>query len=230
MSPIPELNLSLGMTDNPGSPFYAGNGEIGGVSKTDSGLRTHKISLTISDLEIGKITLTINKQNVEIPTYKMIVSDDKTNETTVYQVTRDMFSFVKKNTKKGILSFFGFKNFDKTSFLYENIPYEPADEIEILHISKYRNISHDSLIYQFNNPQKVYIFSGNINEITIPENNPYFIIIDNNDGKSFIGDILYREKFLKLTPRVELKIIKRNKIPKEMEINENGSIQKLIYL
>ncbi|OWP84588.1 hypothetical protein BWK59_04570 [Flavobacterium davisii] len=230
MSPIPQLNLSLGMTDNPGSPFYGGKGEMGQVSKTDSELRTHKISLTISDLEVGKISLTINKQNVEIPTYKMIVSDDKTNETTVYQVTRDIFSFVKKNTKKGLLSFFGFKNFDKTSSLYENIPYEPNDEIEILNLSKYRNISHDSLIYQFNNPEKVYLFSGNINQITIPENNPYFIIVDNNDGKSFIGDILYREKFLKLTPKVELKIIKRNKIPKEMEVNENGSIQKLIYL
>ncbi|MFK7114015.1 hypothetical protein V3468_06125 [Flavobacterium oreochromis] len=230
MSPIPELNLSLGMTDNPGSPFYGGKGEMARVSKTDSGLRTHKISLTISDLEVGKISLIIDNHNVEIPTYKMIVSDDKTNETTAYQITRDIFSFVKKNTKKGFLSFFGFKNFDKTSFLYENIPYEPTDEIETLSISKYRNISHDSLIYQFNNSEKVYLFSGNINQIKIPENSQYFIIVDNNDGKSFIGDILYREKFLKLTPKVELKIIRRNKIPKEMEVNENGSIQKLIYL
>ena len=36
MSPLPELNLNLGLTNNPGSPFYGGNGEEGIIVRTDS--------------------------------------------------------------------------------------------------------------------------------------------------------------------------------------------------
>ncbi|WP_435524211.1 hypothetical protein [Chryseobacterium indoltheticum] len=56
------------------------------------------------------------------------------------------------------------------------------------------------------------------------------MIVDYNDGKSFIGDILYREKFLKLTPKVELQIIKRPKVAKNFEYDDKGNIKRVVYL
>lgn len=97
MSPIPELNLSLGMP-NKNSFFNDNKEEV--VMRTDSGLRQHTISMLISDQEVGKVQLKINKREVEIPTYKLTVTDDKTNETEAYQVTRDTLNFVKSTTKK----------------------------------------------------------------------------------------------------------------------------------
>lgn len=55
MSPLPELNLNLGLTNNPGSPFYGGNGEESVVVRTDSALKKHIITLVISDQEAGLI-------------------------------------------------------------------------------------------------------------------------------------------------------------------------------
>lgn len=230
MSPLPELNLNLGMSDN----SSAGN-ENGDkiVVRTDSGLRKHTISMIISDQEVGKIHLKINNKEVGITTYKLTVTDDKTNETEAYQVTRDTLSFVKATTKKSFLSFLGIKRFDKTSFLYENIAYEPLREsIEKFDISRHRSLSQDKLIYQLSgNGQNIILYSGDINEFEKPESNTqYFMIVDNNDGKSFIGDILYREKFLKLTPKVELQIIRRNKVAKNFEYDDKGNIKKMIYL
>ena len=56
------------------------------------------------------------------------------------------------------------------------------------------------------------------------------MIGDKDGGKSFIGDILYREKFLKLTPKVELHIIKRKKVPKNFEYDDKGNIKKVMYI
>ena len=57
---------------------------------------------------------------------------------------------------------------------------------------------------------KSLFFSGSIPKLNNKsENNPYFWIIDHVEGQSFIGDILYREKFLKLTPQIELFINKK---------------------
>lgn len=228
MSPLPELNLNLGMSKN--SSSSAEREEI--VVRTDSGLRKHIISMIISDQEVGKVYLKINNKEVEIPTYKLTITDDKTNETEAYQVTRDTLNFVKTTTKKSILSFLGIKRFDKTSFLYENIAYEPLREsIEKFDISRHRSLSQDKLIYHLSgNGQNIILYSGNINEFEKPEDgSQYFIIIDNNDGRSFIGDILYREKFLKLTPKVELQIIRRSKVAKNFEYDDKGNIKRTIY-
>ena len=46
----------------------------------------------------------------------------------------------------------------------------------------------------------------------------------------FIGDILYREKFLKLAPKVKLHIIKRKTVSKAVETNKQGQTEKLIYI
>ena len=128
MSPLPELNLNLGMTNNSGSPFYGGNGEEGVVVRTDSGLKKHNITLIISDQEAGSVFLKIGEKEIEVPTYKLTLTDDKTEETEAYQVTRDTLGFVKSKTKKSFLSFLGFKRFDKTSFLYDTIAFEPQIE------------------------------------------------------------------------------------------------------
>ncbi len=230
MSPIPELNLNLGMTNNSDVSSEENNGV---VVRTDSGLRKHTISLLISDQQVGNISLKIGEKEIEIPTYKLTVTDDKTEETESYQVTRDTLSFVKSKTKKSFLSFFGFKRFDKTSYFYESIAFEPAlENIEKFDISRYRKLSEEVLTYKLQgNNKNVLLYAGNINGFEKPENiEQYFIVADNNNGRSFIGNILYREKFLKLTPKVELQIIKRNKVPKNFEYDDKGNIKKLIYL
>jgi hypothetical protein len=103
MSPLPELNLNLGLTNNPGSPFYGGNGEEGIIVRTDSAMKKHTITLVISDQEVGKILLKINDQELEVPTYKLTVTDDKTDETNAYQITRDTLNFVTSKTRSIIL-------------------------------------------------------------------------------------------------------------------------------
>lgn len=231
MSPIPELNLNLGII-NSNSSLHGENGE-GVVVRTDSGLRKHTITLLISDQEVGNVNLKIGEKEVEVPTYKLTVTDDKTKETESYQVTRDTLSFVKSKTKKSFLSFFGFKRFDKTSFFYENIAFEPSlESVEKFDISKHRKLSEEILTYELQgNDKKILLYAGDINEFEKPENiEQYFIVVDNNKGRSFIGDILYREKFLKLTPKVELEVIKRKKVPKNFEYDDKGNVKKLIYL
>lgn len=230
MSPIPELNLNLGMTHDSGSSSE-GNDNI--VVRTDSGLRKYTISLLISDQKVGNISLKIGEKEVEVPTYKLTITDDKTDETEFYQVTRDTLSFVKSKTKKSFLSFFGFKRFDKTSYFYESIAFEPSlESIEKFDISKHRKLSDDVLTYELQgNDKKILLYAGDVNGFEKPENiGQYFIVVDHNNGRSFIGDILYREKFLKLTPKVELQVIKRNKVPKNFEYDDKGNIKKLIYL
>lgn len=74
-------------------------------------------------------------------------------------------------------------------------------------------------------------YSGDINKFERQENiSQYFIVVDDNNGKSFIEDILYREKFLKLTPKVVLHTVRRKKVPKNFEYDDKGNIKKLIYL
>jgi len=231
MSPLPELNLNLGLTTNSGS--YERNGEEGVTVRTDSALKKHTILLVISDQEVGKILLKINDKELEVPTYKLTVTDDKTDETHAYQITRDTLSFITSKTKKSLFSFFGFKRFDTTSFLYENIPFEPQIEyLEKFDISRHRKLSQEVLTYELSgNSKKVLLYAGNINEFkALKEIDQYFVVVDQDEGKSFIGDILYREKFLKLTPKVELHIIKRKKIPKNFEYDDKGNIKKIVYL
>lgn len=230
MSPLPELNLNLGISKEKGSENDSQD-EI--IVRTDSAMKKHIITLVISDQEAGKISLKINDKELEVPTYKLTVTDDKTGETSAYQITRDTLSFVTSKTKKSFLSFFGFKRFDTTSYLYENIPFEPQVEyLEKFGISRHRKLSQDALTYELSNEgQSVLLYAGDLNEFKLPkEISQYFVVADKDQGKSFIGDILYREKFLKLTPKVELHIIKRKKIPKNFEYDDKGHIRKVIYL
>lgn len=235
---IPELNLSLGLTDNKGSVFYAGSGEGEIIVRTDSALKQHTISITISEQQVGSVNLNINlgqaeiPAEIEIPTYQMIVTDDKTNEKEVYKVTRDTYFFKEQSTKKGLWSFLGLKFLATKNFLFENIPFEPLkEEIETFDISKFRKLNQDELTYTFNKEQQIIqIFAGDINSLKIQKGVSYFVIVDEKKGQRFIGDILYREKFLKLTPKVKLHIIKRKRVSKSMETNKHGQTDRLIYI
>lgn len=236
--PIPELNLSLGLTENNGSVFYAGNGEGKVLVRTDSALRQHTISIIISELEVGTVNLKTNlgethaPVEIEVPIYQMIVTDDKTNEKEVYKVTRDTYFFKEQKVKKGLWSFLGLNFLAPKNFLFENIPFEPlVEEIQSFDISKYRKLNQDELTYTFQNPvQTIQIFAGDINTLQIKKGVSYFAIVDEKNGKRFVGDILYREKFLRLTPKVKLHIVKRKKVSTAMETNKNGQIDRLIYI
>ncbi len=236
--PIPELNLSLGLTDNDGSVFYSGSGEGKVIVRTDSALKQHIIDIVISEKQVGTVNLKTNMEmtgipnEIEIPTYQLIVTDDKTNEKELYQVTRDTYFFKEQKVKKNLWSFLGLKFLETKNFLFENIPFEPLrDAIEIYDISKYRKLNHDELMYYFQNEdQKIQIYAGDINKIKIQKGVSYFIIVDEKKGQRFIGDILYREKFLKLIPKVKLHIVKRKEVSKTMETNKKGQAEKLIYI
>lgn len=236
--PFPELNLSLGLTDNDGSVFYAGSGEGKVIVRTDSALKKHTISIVISEQQIGSVNLKTHFEGVEIPaeievpTYQMIVTDDKTNEKEVYKVTRDTFFYKEQTSKKGLWSFLGLKFLATKNFLFENIPFEPLKEdMEIFDISKYRKLNQEELTYTFQKEeQNIQIFAGDINTLKVEKGTSYFIIVDEKKGQRFIGDILYREKFLKLTPNVKLHIIKRKQVSKGMETNKQGRTDRLIYI
>lgn len=236
--PFPELNLSLGLTDNDGSVFYAGSGEGKVIVRTDSALKKHTISIVISEQQIGSVNLKTHLEGVEIPaeievpTYQMIVTDDKTNEKEVYKVTRDTFFYKEQTSKKGLWSFLGLKFLATKNFLFENIPFEPLKEdMEIFDISKYRKLNQEELTYTFQKEeQNIQIFAGDINTLKVEKGTSYFIIVDEKKGQRFIGDILYREKFLKLTPNVKLHIIKRKQVSKGMETNKQGRTDRLIYI
>lgn len=233
MCPIPELNLNLGVSKNNGTVSSDADRSAEIIVRTDSGMKKHTVTIVISDQEIGEIKLKVGENEIQIPTYKLTITDDKTEETTIYQVTRDTLTFVKNKVKKSFLSFLGFKRFDKTSFVYDTIAYEPSlIDHEIFEISKYRKLSESQLTYELErNNQKIILYAGDINTFSKPDNAvSYFIVVDKNNGLSFIGDILFREKFLKLTPKVELHIIKRKKVPKNFEYNDKGSIKQILYV
>ena len=236
--PFPELNLSLGLTDNDGSVFYAGSGEGKVIVRTDSALKKHTITITISEQQVGTVNFRTNLKGteipaeIEIPTYQMIVNDDKTNEREIYKVTRDTFFYREQTIKKGLWSFLGLSFLAPKNFLFENIPFEPLkDEIEVFDISKYRKLNQDELTYTFKKEeQTIQIFAGDINTLKVEKGTSYFVIVDEKKGQRFIGDILFREKFLKLTPNVTLQIIKRKQVSKTMETNKQGQTDKLIYI
>lgn len=236
--PIPELNLSLGLTDNDGSVFYAGNGEGKVIVRTDSALKQHTIDIVISEKQVGTVNLKTNigsnqiPTEIEIPTYQMIVTDDKTNEKEVYRVTRDTYFFKEQTIKKGFWSFLGLKFLEAKNFLFENIAFEPLTEtIETFDISNYRKLNQEELSYIFQKEGKIIrVFAGDINTLEIEKNTSCFVIVDEKNGQRFIGDILYREKFLKLTPKVKLHIVKRKAVTNTIETNKQGQIEKLIYI
>ena len=231
--PLPEIKLTLRYEDRYLSEKWNDRDADKVVVRTDTHFQKHTISLLISEQPIGSVQLKIDDHWVELPTYKLTVTDDKTEEIKTFQVTRDFLTFKKETTQKSFFSFLGIKRFDKTSFLYENIAFEPEkDSIESFELSRYRKLSDNSFSYQFQSgDKKLLIYAGNLESFVKPSDiDSSFIIVDKSEGQSFIGDISYREKMLKLTPKVTLQVVKRTKIAKEFSFDNKGKIQKLIYL
>jgi hypothetical protein len=237
--PLPQLGLSLSITDNPGSPLYAGVGQREHMSEFDSAFTKHTITIVITDEEVGSVTINLKKKDkvseVKLPTYKMSVTDDKTNETNYYEVTRDTLLLKELKTKSiGGFSFLGVEWFKKKAITLPSISYEPLKmAIEYFEVSRYRTLKENFLSYTLKKEDKI----ANLIAGEIPENlfdnaktDNFFCVIDNSNGQRFIGDIRYREKFIKTTPKVEIQLMKRDKTVKEFEFDKNGKVNKIIYL
>ncbi|MEO8516480.1 MAG: hypothetical protein ABI426_07040 [Flavobacterium sp.] len=237
--PLPQLGLSMSITDNQGSPLYAGVGQREHMTEFDSALTKHTISIVITDEEVGKVTVNLNHNNkisvVDLVTYKMSITDDKTNETNYYQVTRDTLLLKELKSKSiGRFSFLGIEWFKRQIQHLPSISYEPLKTmVEYFEVSRYRTLKENYLSYTLKKGQTV----ANLVAGEIPENlfnnsksDHFFCVIDNSNGQRFIGDIRYREKFIKTTPNVEIQLMKRDKTVKEFELDKNGKINKIIYL
>ena len=228
-----ELDLNIRMSENPLALNKSDAGEDIVVVREESRFKQHTINMLISDKEAGSVQLNINGTLLEVPTYKLTITDDKTEEIRVFQVTRDIPHFTEEKQHKSLLSFIGIKRFDTTSYLYENICFEPDKEgITEYALSKYRKKTEDSLSYTFTHEgQTILLYAGNIENFQKPNDvDYYFVIIDAHNGQSFMGDIHYREQLLKLTPKVQLQLIKRKQLTKEIEYTQKGQIKKKIYL
>ena len=236
--PIPQLGLSLSITDNPGSPLYAGNGEREKMSDFDSAMHQHTITIIISDEKVNEIEFnTSNKDinKIRLPAYKMIVTDDKTEERSYYEVTRDSILFDElKINKTGGFSFLGIPIFKKTVYKLPLIAFEPLNSVkEIFEVTKFRTKKDNYLSYTLNrNSEKALLVAGIMSETFIKPTNyeHFFYIEDHNQGQKFIGDISYREKFIKTIPKVEIHLIKRERNIKEYELDKSGKVSKIIYL
>lgn len=236
--PLPQLGLSLSITDNAGSPIYAGEGEREKMAGFDSALKEHKIFITISDEQVNEIEIDIHNDifdKIKLPTFKMMITDDKTEEKTYYEVTRDSFLLEELKTKEiGGLSFLGLNVFSKKMYTLPVITFEPlVSTMEIFEVSKYRTKKEEYLSYTLHrNNETALLVSGKLSSEFIKKmnSNYFFYVVDYHEGQKFIGDISYREKFIKSIPKVEINLIKRSKNIKEYELNKKGKVNKIIYL
>ncbi len=239
--PLPELGLSMSITDHEGSPMYAGKGQREHMGKTEMFYEDHTITITVSDEEVGFTTVDlvndvgINFQ-IDLPTYRMKLTDDKTHEISFYTVTRDRLLLNELSKKESIGGFqlFGLKFFKKHHYVLPSVTFEPRKEqMETFEVSRYRTLKEDYLSYPLKklNGEMGYLISGKPPKdlFEIADSQCFFCVLDSNEGKSFIGDILYREKFIKKTPKVLVHVLKRNKTIKEITLDEKG-VNTVIYL
>lgn len=237
--PLPQLGLSMSITDNDGSPLYAGVGQREHMTSFDSALKKYTITIVITDEETGKVNVNFTRNNktseVELTTYKMSMTDDLTNETSFYEVTRDTLLLKELKTKSiSRFSFLGIEWFKREVLRLASISYEPLkSQVEHFEVSRYRTLRENYLAYTLKKGEAV----ANLVAGEIPENlfnaaktDNFFCVIDNSNGQRFIGDIKYREKFLKMTPNVEIQLIKRDKSVKEIEFDKKGKVNKIVYL
>lgn len=230
--PLPELNLKLSITDNPGSPLYTGHGEREKMAAFDSQMKQHTINITISQEKVGQIEipisheLCVDQEKAIIPTYKMLVTDTLTEEKTIYEVTRDNFLNERIEKKKtGGISIFGKRFFAKERIYAPMIAFEPdKEDIETFITNKQKTLKQKSLYYTFQQNQSIAYLVAGINEDTIFANTDISYLFYVKNGEKFIGDILYREKFLKLTPTIKITLIKRQ------EKNTRKNADKIIYI
>jgi hypothetical protein len=236
--PLPQLGLSLSITDNPGSPLYAGHGEREKMAGFDSGFKEHKIVITISDEKINEVELDIQNEffdRIKLPTYKMMITDDKTEERSFYEITRDSFVLDElKSEEAGGFSFFGVNVFKKKLYTLPFMTFEPlVSSMEVFEVSKYRTKKEDYLSYTLHRKsEKATLVAGKLPKDFIGNMNSdnFFYVVDHNEGQKFIGDISYREKFIKTIPKVEIHLMKRSENIKEYQLDKKGRVSKIIYL
>ncbi len=232
--PLPNLKLSLSITDNPGSPLYTGHGEREKMASFDSQMNQHTINITISEEQIGEFEVPVDNQlwetgqKIMLPTYKMLLTDTLTDETSIYEVTRDNFLSTELQKKKvGGISIFGKTFFAKEGISMPMVAFEPDKEnIEIFTANKYKTLKKDSLYYTLNQKQSTAYLVAGVTQNIVFTNTSIDYLFYVIQGQKFIGDILYREKFLKLTPIVKINLIKRKSKIKEV-VQQN---KKIIYL
>lgn len=239
--PMPELGLSLSITDNEGSPMYAGKGQREHMGETKMFNESFTITITISDEVLGSVSIDLfndvgKKFQVDLPTYKMKLTDDKTNEESLYTVTRDRLLLKELNQKEliGGFSLFGMKFFQKKQYVLPAIAFEPQyEKLESYEVSRYRTLKEDYLSYPLKrvNGESGFLVAGKVPQSLFESDDStlFFSVIDQQEGKTFIGDILYREKFIKITPKVVVNVLKREKKIKEVEFTEKGA-SSIIYL
>jgi hypothetical protein len=239
--PLPELGLSLSITDSEGSPMYAGKGQREHMGETKMFNESYTITITISDEIVGSTTVDMfndvgKKFSVDLPTYKMKLTDDKTNEESLYAVTRDRLLWKELRQKEAIggFSLFGIQFFKKKQFVLPAVTFEPKyEKMETYEVSRYRTLKEDFLSYPLKKLEgdTAYLVAGKVPQSLFEMEDPsqFFCVLDSQDGKTFIGDILYREKFIKITPKVLVNVIKREKKIKEIEFSEKG-VSSIIYI
>lgn len=231
--PLPELDLTLRYETRFLSEKWNDRENEKVVVKTDIELQQYEIQLLISDEEIGKVQLRIAEQWVELPTYKLTVTDTKTQEISVFEVTRDVLRFSKEVTKRSLISFLGIKKFDKQVYLYENIAFEPhKDTISSFELSGHRKGSQEQFLYRFKKENEtLLLYAGDMkNTENQNANETYYCVVDGKNGQSFISDMLYREKILKHISRVSLQMVGRKKVAKEFTFDSKGKLDKKVYL
>ena len=232
--PLPNLKLSLSITDNPGSPLYAGHGEREKMASFDSQMNQHTINITISEEQIGEFEVPLDNQlwetnqTIVLPTYKMLLTDTLTDEKSIYEVTRDNFLSNETQKKKvGGISILGKTFFAKEGISMPMVAFEPdKEDLEIFTANKHKTLKKDSLYYTLSQKQNTAYLVAGVTQNTVFTNTSIDYLFYVINGEKFIEDILYREKFLKLTPIVKVKLIKRKRQVKEV-IKKN---RKIIYL
>lgn len=236
--PSPQLNLSLSTTDNGGSPFYGGYKERQKFGEFDSAVWQYTITITITNEQVGETELDLNNEffnKISLPTFKMLVTDDCTEERTFYEVTRDIFLLneLKINSTSGF-SFLGINVFKHQVFNLPMMAFEPKiSSMETFEVSKFRTKKENYLSYTLHRDhEKAILVAGELPiEFLNRLNGDYFFyVIDHSGGQKFIRDIAYREKFIKSIPKVEINLIKRKKNIKEYELGKKGNINKIKYL
>src|SRR5690606_24303607 len=187
--PLPELGLSLSITDNRGSAFYAGAGEREHMGKAEMFYEDHTIMITISDEQSGFTTVDLVNDvgkifQVDLPTYKMKLTDDKTHEESLYEVTRDRLLFKELNLQENIggFSVFGLNFLKKKQYVLPSVAYEPkSDKMETFEVSKYRTLKPDYLSYHLrkNEEETGFLVAGKLPKELFENSNPdcFFCVI-----------------------------------------------------
>jgi len=233
--------IKLSITNNPGAVFYAGEGYSKPMSMNDTSLDHYTIRIIITNEELENVKVGLIKgssilKEIEVPSYKMVVTDNKTNNEVVYQVTRDTLFFDRLNSvqKRGGVSYLGISLFQKKVISLPTVLFEPKKySIEKYEVSNLRKMTQNFVSYKMEKVGQIaYLIGGNIpvelvQSIEKEDSVNFFYVVE---GKKFRDDIKERESILGLTPEVEILLMKRDNPPTKIETTKSGELQRIVYL